>query len=74
MNSEKEKRFLKKLGNRLKELRKAKGHTQLEFAEKNKISYRHYQDIESGKINIRLLTLLDICQGLKIKIHDLLNL
>ena len=54
------------IGNRLYELRKRMGMTQLELAVAADISERTYADIERGTTNMRLETLLRICEALYI--------
>lgn len=54
------------IGNRLYELRKRMGMTQLELAVAADISERAYADIERGTTNMRLETLLRICDALYI--------
>ncbi len=51
-------RFYKLLGQRLRRLREQRGLKQSEMAKLIKVSYRHYQDVEGGKINLRGETLL----------------
>ena len=48
------------LGLRLKMLRKEKRMTQKELAELLDKTERHYQDMESGKINVPALTLIKL--------------
>lgn len=52
------------VGNRLYALRKRMGLTQLELAEAAGISERTYADIERGSVNMRIETLLRICEAL----------
>jgi len=60
------------IGNRLYKIRKAKGLTQAEVAEKADFSDRTYADIERGSTNMRLETLLKICDALNITPNDIL--
>ena len=46
------------LAQRLKPLRKEKGHTQKEMADLLGVTERHYQKIEYGKVNVPALTLI----------------
>lgn len=50
--------YLKCLGRKVKVARKAKGLSQVNAAHTIGVDYRHYQNIEGGKINVRLNTLL----------------
>ncbi len=52
--------FLKEFGSRLKTSRKQKGLSQVSAAQNMHIDYRHYQNIEGGKINLRLDTLIKL--------------
>ena len=54
------------IGNRLYTLRKRMGMTQAELAEAAGLSDRTYADIERGSVNMRLETLLRICDALYI--------
>lgn len=63
---------LRAMGNKLYAIRKRLGITQAEAAEKAGISDRSYADIERGTANMRVQTLLQICNGLKITPNDIL--
>src|SRR5271154_6325656 len=52
--------FLKEFGVQLKTTRKAMGLSQVTAAQNMRIDYRHYQNIEGGKINLRLDTLIKL--------------
>ncbi|MBQ8869564.1 MAG: helix-turn-helix transcriptional regulator [Oscillospiraceae bacterium] len=60
------------IGNKLYKTRKNKGLTQAEVAEKAELSDRTYADIERGSTNMRLETLLKICNALNITPNDIL--
>ena len=55
---------LMKIGERFCSLRKRCALTQAEVAERADISERSYADIERGQTNMRLETLMKICQAL----------
>lgn len=61
------------IGNKLYILRKSKGLTQAEVAEKAELSDRTYADIERGNVNMRLETLLKICKALNITPNEILT-
>jgi len=61
------------IGNRLLTFRKSTGMTQAELAEKAGLSDRTYADIERGTVNMRLETLLRICDVLRITPNDILT-
>ncbi len=54
------------IGNKLLEIRKRAGMTQSEVAEAANLSDRTYADIERGTVNMRIETLLKICEALHI--------
>ncbi|GAV21573.1 helix-turn-helix transcriptional regulator [Carboxydothermus pertinax] len=57
--------------NKLKQLRKANGLTQMEMAKKLGISDSYYCQIENGKRRMSLKTALDIAAILKVTPNDL---
>lgn len=61
------------IGNNLFTLRKRKGLTQAEVAEKAGLSDRTYADIERGTANMRTETLLKICDALSITPDEILT-
>lgn len=60
------------IGNKLYSIRKTTGMTQAEVAEAAGISDRTYADIERGTVNMRVETLLRICNVLKITPDEIL--
>ena len=60
------------VGNNLYKIRKSKGLTQAEVAEKAELSDRTYADIERGSTNMRIETFLKICEALNITPNDVL--
>jgi len=65
-------RVRKALGQRIKELRLKAELTQEQMEDLDWLSARSYQDIEAGKVNPRLSSLMIICSKLKIELHELL--
>ncbi|MBQ9841613.1 MAG: helix-turn-helix transcriptional regulator [Clostridia bacterium] len=63
---------LHNIGNNLYGVRKAKGLTQAEVAEKAELSDRTYADIERGSVTMRVDSLLKICTALNITPNDIL--
>lgn len=57
---------MRKIGNKMLEFRKKAGLTQADLAEKAGLSDRTYADIERGNVNMRIETLLRICDVLHI--------
>jgi transcriptional regulator with XRE-family HTH domain len=65
---------LRTIGNTLYKIRKNKGLTQANVAEKAELSDRTYADIERGSVNMRIETLLKICHALGITPNDILTI
>lgn len=63
---------LRRIGNKLYKVRKTKGLTQAEVAEKAELSDRTYADIERGSVTMRVDSLLKICSALQITPNDIL--
>lgn len=63
---------LKIIGNKLYEIRNKKVMSRAEVAEKAELSDRTYADIERGSTNMRVETLLKICNALNITPNDIL--
>ena len=61
------------IGNNFYAIRKKAGLTQAEVAEAAGISDRTYADIERGTVNMRVETLLRICNVLKITPNEILS-
>lgn len=61
------------IGKRIKNLRKSGRLTQNRLAEKAGFDYRHYQDIEAGKVNVGVGSLQKIAKGLSVPLCYLLN-
>lgn len=61
------------IGNKLLAIRKKAGLTQSEVAEAADISDRTYADIERGTVNMRIETVLKICEALHITPDDVLT-
>ena len=64
---------LHSIGNKLLNIRKKKGFTQAEVAEKSGLSDRTYADIERGSVNMRTETILRICKALQITPDEILT-
>ena len=63
---------LNTIGRNLYKVRKAKGLTQAEVAEKADLADRTYADIERGNTVMRIDTLLKICTALRITPNEIL--
>ena len=63
----------RKIGNKLLVFRKRMGLTQAEVAEKADVADRTYADIERGTVNMRIDTILKICEVLHITPDEILT-
>ena len=61
------------IGNKLLSFRKKNGLTQSEVAERAGLSDRTYADIERGTVNMRIETILKICDALNITPNEILT-
>lgn len=64
---------MRTIGNKLLAVRKRLGMTQVEAAEAAGLSGRTYADIERGTVNMRVETILRICQALQVTPDELLT-
>lgn len=64
---------MREIGNRLLAIRKKTGMTQAEVAEAAGLSSRTYADIERGTVNMRVETILHICEALYITPDEILT-
>ena len=64
---------MRKIGNKLLAVRKKAGLTQVEVAEASGLSSRTYADIERGTVNMRVETILRICEALHITPDEILT-
>lgn len=75
MNNKKQNKENKTFGNKLRELRKAKGYTQQTLAEKADIDDKHLCRIENGKYFPTHATLTKLLNALEVTLYDVgLNL
>ena len=60
---------------RVRALREAIGLSQEAFAERAGLTYKHYQQVESGrKFDIRLSTLIKMAEGLGLELCEMVDL
>ena len=64
---------MREVGNKLLAIRKRMGMTQVEVAEAAGLSSRTYADIERGTVNMRVETILRICEALHITPDEMLT-
>lgn len=63
---------LKKLGEKIKEIRLCKNLTQFELATIVNKDQQSIQRLEKGKINASYIYLMEICKGLEVELKDIL--
>ncbi|MBI4685679.1 MAG: helix-turn-helix transcriptional regulator [Nitrospirae bacterium] len=63
----------KKLGERIRELRKSSGITQEELGEKAALNYKFIGELERGKVNVSLDSIVRIAGALGVKTGDLFS-
>jgi len=63
----------REIGNKLLAIRKRSGMTQMEVAEAADLSNRAYADIERGSSNMRVDTIIKICNALHITPDEILT-
>ncbi|EHQ25571.1 helix-turn-helix domain-containing protein [Mucilaginibacter paludis] len=73
MISDLDKKVLILFGKHHKSLRKERKLTYRQMAQRCNIDYGDIQKIESGKINITMLTLIELAKGLNLPPKDLLD-
>ncbi len=59
------------LGARIREIRKAKGWSQEDFAHHMGLARSYYSGIERGRRNLAALNLIRIAQGLEVEVGEL---
>jgi len=65
--------LLKKLGNRIKEVRLSKNLTQFDLASRIGKDQQSIQRLEAGRMNPTYFYLVEIATGLQIPLHELLQ-
>lgn len=63
----------RKLGQRIRELRKSAGITQEELGEKSSLSYKFIGELERGQVNVSIDSIARIAEALGVKIGDLFS-
>jgi transcriptional regulator with XRE-family HTH domain len=66
-------KLLKQLGRNIKAERVRLGWRQADIVERLGIDYRHYQEIEGGRVNVRLGTIIEIAHVLKVPLGELID-
>ncbi len=65
--------FLKLVGRKIAAIRKARSLTQRDTAERAGISYRYFQNIESGAANLTLSTLFRLSRFFGVGVADIID-
>ena len=65
--------YLKLVGSRIRQIRRYRGLTQEELADKEGFQYSYIGSVERGERNISLLTLEKIAKGLNVSSNELFN-
>lgn len=71
--TKKEDKFIKILGKRIAELRKAKGYTQVTFSDKSGMHRTALAKIEKGRVNPTIIILKRISDCLGVELEELLK-
>lgn len=70
----KQKVYLQQLGRNIKAARVRQGLRQRDVEELIGLTYRHYQSIEAGRVNVRVGTLFDLAALYKTTVEELVRL
>ncbi len=65
--------LLVRLGDRIRKLRKKRGWTQVEMAEKGGVDRSFLADVERGKRNVSILNVELMAKGLKVSLSQLFS-
>ncbi len=65
--------YLRSVGQNIKAARAKSGLKQIQVQDSSGITYRHYQSIEAGRVNVTLETLYRLAFLFKVKIEDLVK-
>ncbi|WP_293302315.1 helix-turn-helix transcriptional regulator [Pedobacter sp. UBA4863] len=69
-----EEELLKKIGQRIKDLRKEKGVSQIELAVELNYEKSNMSRLESGRVNPRIFTLYKVAQALQVDLEEIIRL
>ena len=65
--------FLQRLGQNIQEARKKTGLKQMDVHSRTGLTYRHYQNIEAGRVNVTVETLHRLAGLFRCRIQDLVR-
>jgi len=66
-------KFLKTVGNKIKQIRKEKGISLYKLAKISKLNYNHIKNIENGITDCHLEVFTRICESLAVSVTDFFN-
>ena len=66
-------KIAKYIGNNIFQYRKKKGYTREELAEKSNLSSNHIYELEMGNCMPTTITLIDICNALKVSLSQIID-
>ena len=72
-DKERKSKIAKYIGTNIYKYRKDKGYTREELAEKSNLSSNHIYELEMGNCMPTTLTLIDICNSLKISLSQIID-
>jgi transcriptional regulator with XRE-family HTH domain len=64
---------LKQVGENIKKARRRRGLRQVDVNEKIGVNYRHYQNIEAGRVNLTIDTLCRLARLFRVSLEDLVR-
>jgi transcriptional regulator with XRE-family HTH domain len=65
--------LLQKMGSRIRDARRRAGLRQIDVYERIGLTYRHYQEIEAGRVNITILTLYKLARLFRSRMAELID-
>jgi transcriptional regulator with XRE-family HTH domain len=65
--------YLRQLGKNIKAARTRRGMKQMDIHEGSGVTYRHYQNIEAGRVNVTIETLFRLAAILGVRIEELVR-
>ncbi len=68
-----QKRYLRQIGDNIRQARKSKGYSQEEFADIAGFSRSYYAEIETGRRNISILNLIKIMEALDLEPNSIIG-
>lgn len=66
-------KYVRQVGRNIKTARANTGMKQVDVSATSGLSYRHYQDIEAGKVNVTLETLFRLAKIFKTSVQELVK-